>query len=316
MGIAKIWNKITNHHLPADLDGLDLIKARVLNQYSFLIAFFFFIDSIRDFLAGYRLTSFFLFVVGITFLLLFFYTKVRFNDFFVFAVMLLCCILVLFFSSLIGFESGISFYYFAILLAIVFLFNERKNYAYGLILFGVILSFFYLGQEYENPIFSNSFETAPELVKTIRIHTFVQILIFTAFNAYLLISKNREISNLFAQKERSELIIDQLNEKITDTDNSEPLEKLVNLAMNDSASFLPVFKEIFPDFYGNLAAINPNMTIEEFKFCALLRLGFTTKDIATFTHLAVRSVQTKKNRLRKSFNIPSEEDLYTWVESI
>lgn len=36
------------------------------------------------------------------------------------------------------------------------------------------------------------------------------------------------------------------------------------------------------------------MTGEEFKFCALLKLGFTTKDIAEYNHFTVRTVQTKK----------------------
>ena len=52
------------------------------------------------------------------------------------------------------------------------------------------------------------------------------------------------------------------------------------------------------------------MTPEEFKFCFLLKLGFTTKDIAEYNNLAIRTVQTRKSRLRKNFDISSEVDLY------
>jgi DNA-binding NarL/FixJ family response regulator len=57
------------------------------------------------------------------------------------------------------------------------------------------------------------------------------------------------------------------------------------------------------------------MNNEESKLCALLKLGFTTKDIAEYNHLEVRTVQGRKNRLRKSFNIPSDTDLYIWIEN-
>ena len=63
-------------------------------------------------------------------------------------------------------------------------------------------------------------------------------------------------------------------------------------------------------------SLNPNMTVDEFKFCALLKLGFTTKDIAICNNLAVRSVQTRKGRLRKSFLLSPQEDLYNWINKI
>ena len=93
------------------------------------------------------------------------------------------------------------------------------------------------------------------------------------------------------------------------------IEDVVKLAMNNGVTFIPVFRQFFPFFYDNLLEVNPNMNNEEFKLCALLKLGFTTKDIAEYNHLAVRTVQGRKNRLRKSFNIPSDTDLYIWIEN-
>ena len=93
-------------------------------------------------------------------------------------------------------------------------------------------------------------------------------------------------------------------------------EDIVKLAIDNDAAFIPLFKQNFPYFYDNLKSFNKQMTGEEFKFCALLKLGFTTKDIAEYNHFTVRTVQTKKNRLRKSFNIPSEKDLYAWIDGV
>jgi hypothetical protein len=58
------------------------------------------------------------------------------------------------------------------------------------------------------------------------------------------------------------------------------------------------------------------MTQDEFKFCALLKLEFSTKEIAQYTHTTIRSVQTRKNRFRKSFKLSSEKDLYKWIEAL
>lgn len=74
------------------------------------------------------------------------------------------------------------------------------------------------------------------------------------------------------------------------------LENLVKLAMNDDIAFIPKIKSSFPNLYDNLMEINPAITSDEFKLCALLKLGFTTKDIAEYNHISVRTVQTKEKQ--------------------
>ncbi len=316
MFVSQYWSFISNRHLSDDLIGLERIKSRVLNQYAFLISTFFLIDALRELCLGYQLPALFLLILGINLQLLFFFTKVHFNDQFFFLVLLVCSTLVLVFSSNRGGESGIYFYYFAILQAIIFIFNERTNYIYGLILIIVIFFFFYLTEIRDLQVLNSEIQKSPKSSKATRIHTFIQIVCFVGFNAYLLVSKNKEISRLLSQKERSEKIIEQLNHKLSHISSTAQLEKLINLAMENSTLFIPLFKEVFPAIYFTLFTINPAMTSEEFKLFALIKLGFTTKDIATYTHLAVRTVQTKKNRLRKSFHISSQEDLYLWIEKV
>ena len=316
MGIRKFWDFISNRHLSPHLGGLEYVKARVLNQYAFLLCIFFFVDAIKDLFDGFFLTSLFLFSLGIIILMLFFFTKARFRDSFVFSIVLFCSVLIFVFSSAKGFDNGLTFYYFGILLACIFLFNERKNYFYGLTLLLLVLTFFYIGHHYDFELFDIKMGESVEFARRTRIHTFLQLVVFTGFNAIFIITKNSEITRLYEQKERSDQIIMKLTRKLNDNSQSAQIERLVKLAMEDNVLFLPVFKEVFPDCYEALADINPNMTQEEFRFCAMLKLGFTTKEIASYTHLAIRSVQTKKNRLRKSFQIASDEDLYVWIDRI
>lgn len=298
------------------MDGLEYIKARVLNQYAFLFCLLFFIDAFLDLYFGYVYNFALLLSIGILYLLLFFFTKVRFNDIVVFISLLICCFLVFLFSTLDGFKNGITYYYFAIILAVVFLFNERKNYILGIVVLITILFLFSYSSLHDLSLFENTKSLSPHRAKNIKIHTFMQVFLITVFHGYFIVSKNRKITELCLQQERSKHNIALLREKLAANSLSPPLEYVVKLAMEDDGKFLSLFKMLFPSFYEGLSQINPEITLEEYKFCALLKLGFTTKEIACYANLAVRTVQTKKNRLRKSFTISSDVDLYVWINTI
>lgn len=93
-------------------------------------------------------------------------------------------------------------------------------------------------------------------------------------------------------------------------------EQVVQLAKNNDPEFLTRFQEVYPEFFPALLKIEPQLLNTELKFCALLFLNFSTKDIATYTFVQPQSVQTRKNRLRKKLNITSEEDIYSWMRNM
>ncbi|MBB6330644.1 tetratricopeptide (TPR) repeat protein [Chryseobacterium sediminis] len=93
-------------------------------------------------------------------------------------------------------------------------------------------------------------------------------------------------------------------------------EEVIQLAKNNDPEFLTRFQEVYPDFFPNLMKIEPQLQSTELKFCALLFLNFSTKDIATYTFVQPQSVQTRKNRLRKRLRIPSDEDIYLWMKNM
>lgn len=89
--------------------------------------------------------------------------------------------------------------------------------------------------------------------------------------------------------------------------------ELLELAKTNDSSFLSRFTEIYPDFHKRLTEQFPEMTSGQLAFCALLKLNFSTKEIAQCSHISVRSVEMKKSRLRKQLNIPSDVDLNNWM---
>ncbi|WDF46667.1 tetratricopeptide repeat protein [Chryseobacterium sp. KACC 21268] len=102
--------------------------------------------------------------------------------------------------------------------------------------------------------------------------------------------------------------LDQLESKVNDA-----FAEVLELAKCNDSSFLSRFKEVYPDFYSNLNKTYPEMTSGQLRFCALLKLNFSTKEIANCTHISVRSVEMKKSRLRKQLNIASDVDLNNWM---
>ena len=70
------------------------------------------------------------------------------------------------------------------------------------------------------------------------------------------------------------------------------------------------FTQTHPDFYSNLRADFPNLTSNELRLCAFLRLNLTTKDIASICRISPESAMVARSRLRKKLNlVGTEEDL-------
>lgn len=94
------------------------------------------------------------------------------------------------------------------------------------------------------------------------------------------------------------------------------LEEINELARKNDSSFLMKFKELYPDFINTLLKINPDLENSELAFCAMLKLHFSSKEIADYSFVQHRSVQQKKYRIRKRLNIPGEEDIYDFFDKI
>lgn len=307
------WRAISNRHIDEGMEKLQAVRVRLMNQYAFLISLIFIIDAFRNLCFGRHINFLILLTVGCVLFLLSWYTRVYFSAKIAASTLVGATLMVFYFCSTAGFHNGIAPYYFAILFAALFIFNE-KNSLYNIFVFLWIFVLFYIVQLFDLEWF-NGIEESQVYFHKNQQTTFIQVVLLLAINGYFIMLKNREIQNLYRQALRGGFELPDAHTKQTKsaTTLNTPAE-VVQLAKENDIAFLPVFKQVFPDFYNKLLQENPEMTREEFKFCALLKLGFTTKDIANCSHMAVRSVQTKKSRLRKAFSVPPDEDLYTWID--
>lgn len=117
----------------------------------------------------------------------------------------------------------------------------------------------------------------------------------------------------YFKKEKTEYISTS-PEVITGQDN-DLFEQVIMLAKENNPEFLTRFNDYCPGFSEKLLEIE-NFKSSEIRFCAYLYLNFSTKDIAEYTFTSVRTVQTKKYRLRKKLNIPNDMDIYLWFKTL
>lgn len=131
------------------------------------------------------------------------------------------------------------------------------------------------------------------------------IVIFFGIRIYKNKKENKKVIELMEQKEVENL---ELQQKL-----NKSFEEVVQLAKDNNPEFITRFKEVYPEFYSKLISIEPKLLDTEIKLCAMLFLGFSAKDIAEFTFVTVKAAQHRKFRLRKKLNIPSDEEINSWI---
>lgn len=311
--LKPFWHLVSNRHVEEDMDELLIIKVQLVNRYVFLVSFVLLMDATRNLFLGHSINSLVLFTIGCLLCLSSWYTKLYFNKTLSTLGLIGITLLLFYFCSFAGFYNGIAPYYFVILFAALFIFSE-KNKLYNIFVFLWVFILFYMVQFLELEWWSDANWIHQFCFHEDQHTTLLQYLFLLMINGYFIMLKNSEMQQLYHQVLQS--APQSTSPVMAPAHTAVPsvsVEELLKLARNSDSVFMATFQQAYPGFYSNLYEQNPDMTPGEFKLCTLLKLGFTTKDIANYDHLAVRTVQTKKNRLRKSFSLRPQEDLYIWV---
>jgi tetratricopeptide (TPR) repeat protein len=104
-------------------------------------------------------------------------------------------------------------------------------------------------------------------------------------------------------------------------DNQHLLQQIINeLKLNSSSKiweeFEMRFKEVHSEFYESLNEAFPDLTPNEVKICAFLRLNMSSKEISSITHQSVKSINMARFRLRKKINMDREENLIAFLTNL
>jgi tetratricopeptide (TPR) repeat protein/DNA-binding CsgD family transcriptional regulator len=133
----------------------------------------------------------------------------------------------------------------------------------------------------------------------------------------ILLANNNEIIQTVITDLKS-VKFENKNKNQLNTEINEITKNLVNNTKNKSwEEFEFLFLEVHKDFYKNLLAKFPDLTTNEKRICAFLKLNMSTKDIAAITQQSVHSINVARTRLRKKLNIVNtNENLSSFLENI
>ncbi|MEP0984640.1 tetratricopeptide repeat protein [Ekhidna sp.] len=83
-----------------------------------------------------------------------------------------------------------------------------------------------------------------------------------------------------------------------------------SISLDDSwDSFIHRFKDVHPQFFDRLKNENPNLTINDLKLSAYLKIGMSNKEIANVSHLTLGSVKSSINRLKKKLDLSADDSV-------
>ena len=84
----------------------------------------------------------------------------------------------------------------------------------------------------------------------------------------------------------------------------------------DSQYFYAQAESLHEDFNAKLAENFPDLTPQERRLSTLLRLGFSSKYIATLMNITPKSVEISRYRLRQKLGLSKGDNLVNYIKSI
>jgi DNA-binding CsgD family transcriptional regulator/ABC-type multidrug transport system fused ATPase/permease subunit len=139
--------------------------------------------------------------------------------------------------------------------------------------------------------------------------------------------KHREIIDLslFVRQQREYMtgVGEQLRELAQNTDTENIRRSLVEIDrdLQETLRYPPEMEKIYQqvekmhhDFACRLQMRCPNLTKRECRLAILLRLGFSSKEIANMVNLETKSVEINRYRLRKKLRLDRSENLVNYLQ--
>ncbi len=141
--------------------------------------------------------------------------------------------------------------------------------------------------------------------------------------------KSRELINLALHIIEKDNVFKKLKAKIDKIKNEKDsdrrkqliidLSNFVNTHLNtdkDKETFYLHVEKANRDFFTRLNKLHSDLTNNEKRLCALVRLNFSSKEIASILNISPKSVEMNRYRLRKKLNVPSSEKLNDFIAKI
>jgi len=138
---------------------------------------------------------------------------------------------------------------------------------------------------------------------------------------------NKELTTYVMYLLRKNEFIISISEKLkkakieAKTENKARIAELITELENNSKMFSweefeVRFQQVYTSFYINLYEKYPNLSQNEIRLCAFIKLNMSTKEIAAITYQSINSIGVARYRLRKKMNLSSDENLYSLLAEL
>ncbi len=134
--------------------------------------------------------------------------------------------------------------------------------------------------------------------------------------------KNRELTASALQLIEKEKFIVKLKESISksDTIDERAIQNMINGFQNSPGGnwkeFEARFTSVNQSFYDKIRTKYPDLGQTDLKLCALVKLGFSSKEMASLLGITIESAHTSRYRLRKKLKLKKGMNLVDFMSAI
>lgn len=133
--------------------------------------------------------------------------------------------------------------------------------------------------------------------------------------------KKRQLSAITIQMLEKNEMLDEikaiLNKK--EPTSEKDIKKIISkytIQDNNWKDFDLCFESIYNNFYTRLKTKYPDISSNDLKICALIKLHLSIKEMASILNISPDSVKTARHRLRKKLQLNTEESLTDFILSV
>jgi len=139
--------------------------------------------------------------------------------------------------------------------------------------------------------------------------------------------KNKELATNVMYMVRKNELITQIAEKLVKSkldfkkENQKHIEEIIRDLQSTTdqdiwKEFEIRFQQVHNEFYEKLNERFPNLSANEKKLSAFLRLNMSTKEISAITYQSINSITVARSRLRKKLDLDTDENLISFLENL
>ena len=135
-------------------------------------------------------------------------------------------------------------------------------------------------------------------------------------------NKNRELAVSTMSMIKKNQFLNKIKNDLKKADSNQLISKVIktidkNLNNEDDWKFFEeAFNNADTEFLKKIKSVHKELTKNDLKLCAYLRLNLSSKDIAPLLNISLRSVEIKRYRLRKKMKLTHNEGLTEYILSI